>query len=499
MAADNRLEHELEKRAMLPADKEVPTGEIGDIAVNYGSLVFRPGGLTIEETFNIAEVPITNLLRMYRQDGQISGLYSLMKLPLIATEFDIIKKDRRSGTEADRIRQNFLEPPHAGGMSTSMRYIKSDMAMASLTAFRGYEKVFEIRDGYVVLRKLAPRNPTTITILQDAHGGFAGFKQKFIKANPQGLTEVTIERERSLLYAANREDNPLYGKSDFLSAYYHYDKLHKLYYVAHMAFQALVLPPRVGTYPPNADPKDVTTFFEGIKRLGFDTALMVKEGYKVESFGTDRPGMNFMDLIEHHIGQMSKSVLASYMDLGSGKGRGSFALSKDLSAIWIMSVGARAKDIDDTFNWYVIPQLTDFNSNSRKYPRMQHLPLSGEKKDAIANIYTKLMASPSDHASPEFLLALEEQLAKDLELNEIDYDEIRKERQKEITDARVASQQKKNGAVAALMETLKIDAGGNVSLTDRSWDLIKTLSEERQEAFAQALVEKRLALGGPSA
>lgn len=492
MATDGRLEHALEKRALTPLVQEPPLGEKGKIAINIGSVANRAfGGFTAEETFNLQEVPIKNLIRMYRQDGQISGLYNLMKLPVVATDFTIEPKDGKSLTEAEHIRQNLMEPAHSGGMSTSMRYIKADISMASLTGFRAYEKVFVIRKGYVVLQKLAPRNPETITIIQDTKGGFLGFKQKMPYGSQSG-TDIEIERERALLYTNNKEDNPLYGRSDFLAAYYHYDKLHKLYYIAHQAFQALVLPPRVGTHPQNADKADLDAFFDAISRLGFDTAMMVKEGYTVETFGTNQSGMDFMGLIDHHIGQMSKSVLAPHIDLGSGKGRGSFALSKDLGAIWTLSVEAKHRDIDDHFNAFVIPQLVDFNHTSRKYPIMKHQPLSNENKESLISVYTKLMASPSDHSSPEFLLSMEEELAKRLDLKEIDYGKIRSQRIKDIEDQRAAQKQTNDGAVAALMDTLTIDREGKVSLTDKSWDLIKQLSVERQDLVSKALLEKRL-------
>ncbi len=494
---DSILDHAIEPRAQMPVDKTPPMGEMGTIAINFGSLLTRVyGNYSTEETWNMQDVPIRNLIRMYKQDGQISGLYSLMRLPIVGTEMHIVPRDSRSQSEADSIRQNLLSSPHDGGMTTPMRYIKGDIAMASLTGFRAYEKVFDIRKGYVVQTKRGPRNPETISILQDQNGGFAGFRQHV----PYGFHAgeyVTIPPNKAFLYVNNKEDNPLYGKSDFLAAYYHYDKLHKLYYVAHMAFQALVLPPRIGTYPSTAtDKKEIDDFFAAISRLGFDTAMTVKEGYKVEAFGANRPGMNFLELIDHHVLQMSKSVLAPHIDLGSGKGRGSFALSKDLGAIWTMSVEAKHKDIDWHFNSYVIPQLIDYNFSSRKYPVMKHDPLSAENKDALMSVYTKLMASPSDHASPEFLLSLEEELAKRLDLKEIDYVAIRAARIKSIEDSRAAATQVKQGAVAALMDTLNMDREGNIQLTDKTWDLLKEISKDRQDVVANALLERRIKENG---
>lgn len=488
MATDASKIVPLNRDIMEPQETEVPVGEKGELSFNVGSLLrVVIGGFEAEETMHISEIPLEKLINMYRTDGQVSGLYNLLKLPIVAADLHIKEADGKSFKERDFVEQNLLSPAHSGGMTTSIRYIKADMALASVTGFRAYEKVWDKPKIDVArLHKLAPRNPLTINILQDNTGGFAGFHQRPLFSHRTMGEPIPIEIPRALLFTRNKEDNPLYGKSDFMAAYYHYDKMHKLYYIAHMAFQLEAMPSRIGTYPKNADKKDRDEFLQGLTRLGFDATLLKPEGWVVDEFGTQHPGRSFVELIEHHKGQMSTSVLAQFMDLGSGKGRGSFALSKDLSAIFLMAVEAYTAEIDDCFNSYVIPQLVDYNFDSRKYPKMVHEPLMKDKQEAILNLFMKLASSPSNNASPHFLLELEEECAEELELK-MDYTKIKAQRIKEIETAREAEQQQAKGAVAALAETFKVDAEGNVSATEKTFALLDQLQRERESVVMNAI------------
>lgn len=454
-------------------------GEIGAIGINI-PMAFTTDGSETLDVSAIEEATLEQLVRMVRIDGQAQGLLNLLKLPLVAAPHELRERDAKSINIAEFVGQNLFEPPTMGGMTTTFRYVKSDMAMATLTGFRAYERVWELRNGgWAVLRKIAPRNPLTIKIKQDRTGGFAGFVQRI----PGDPIERNIPVNKALLYTRNKEDNPLYGRSDFLAAFYHFDKLHKLYYIAHIAFQLEAIPVRIGVFPKNADKQDKLDFQKAIARLGFDTSMTMPEGFELEAFGTNQPGKDMTGLIKHHKEQMSVSFLASFLDHAGG----SLARSKVDRNIFADSVQAMLMDMDDHVNNWVIPDLVRYNFASFKFPTLRHKPLDNDKKDVLREIFVKLMASPNEHSTPEFMLAVEEQLSRDLGFA-IDYNAIREERLKELVANKMAKEQEAAGAVKQLAETFTFDTeSGEVRATDKTYEVLQNLKLEKEAMVISAL------------
>lgn len=475
----------LRREGFEPRQTEPPDGEIGTIGIN--NIINRLVG---DEAYALQEVPLDKLVRMTHTDGQASGIQNLIKLPIVACEWDIVPFDGKSLTEAALVEQNFRQPPNNGGMTTPMSYIIADMTLAAQTGFRLYEMVWDKPTiDFARLRKLAPRNPLTISLKQDRYGGFDGAVQR-VPTDPYNYERV-IPREKCLLFTRNKEDNPLYGRSDFLAAYYHYDKLHKLYYIAHLAFQLEAVPMRIGTYPKTADKADKDAFFLALKNLGTDAAMKVPEGFAVTEFGTQKPGHRFTELITHHTDQMAKSMLAGFINQSE---RGSYAKAKNDFGIFTLALESFTREIDETINYYCIPKLVDYNFVSRKYPKFVHKPLSDDKRQIVATTFQKLMSSPNEHATPEFMLSLEEKMAEDLEMD-IDYEVIREQRLAQMVRDKAKALQVKAGAVTKLAETLEIRDDGNIYPTDKTFHFLQELQEEVEEqtAFSLEHARKKLA------
>ena len=74
----------------------------------------------------------------------------------------------------------------------------------------------------------------------DRNGGLEGVRQR---ANYQGKQyDEFIRAEKVLVYTHRFEENPWYGRSALATAYYHYDKKHRLYWLAHLAAQFKAVP-----------------------------------------------------------------------------------------------------------------------------------------------------------------------------------------------------------------------------------------------------------------
>src|SRR5215467_7681545 len=155
-----------------------------------GRSVVSPFSLfNIEDVFDESRVTIDDLDRMIQTDGQAQSLYRLLTMPIRAGETRVTPTEG-GVNEAAFIEAQLLNPPERGGMTTPWPAVLGAIAKYVLTGAEVLEKVYQNRNGHIILRKLAPRPRNSITIQMDNKGGFDGIKQ----ALPEG--EVRIPQKK---------------------------------------------------------------------------------------------------------------------------------------------------------------------------------------------------------------------------------------------------------------------------------------------------------------
>jgi len=425
------------------------------------------GGLSFRnfidgETISALPVSYKKLQELTQQDGQARAILQLVTNPIQVADWDVFTPDeddvRASGkkvqaalrnpnsagsAERDFIENNLFGSVADGGMSIPFKKIIATMVLAVRDGFKTFEKVWKINNrGQIVLKKLAVRNNDTLNLLADFTGDFNGVHQRTVF---EGRTiDVIIPREKCLHFVYGGEENQLYGSPVFLPIYYHYDKKHKLYYITHIAYQNLAVPGRVGTVGANATPETRDEFLRLLKSVGFNFALTIPDGWKVEPFESNRAIPDFITMIDHHDNQMSKSVLAHFIDLQrSGTGQ----LTQEQSDLFVLGLEAIIGHIEDAFNYWLIPQLIDFNFKSGVYPKLRARPFTDTQQKVLKETYEKVIAAGTQKTSSEFIVELEKQMAAMLNIDNLDYDQVGPKLIKQIDDAaKAASSQGLNGA-----------------------------------------------------
>jgi len=404
------------------------------------------GGFGANELVDVKEITLQQIQTMRRKDGQARAIHRVLTLPLRTAALAVIPHGGPGDTgegageeEAELVKMALTEPLSRGGMSTSINKVLAHMGMALADGFAVFEKVWQVTsEGKFTLRKLAPRGAETVKFILDENGGLEAVRQR---VQWQGeRIDVTIPSDKLLIYTAQHEENPWYGESYLLPAYYHYDKKHKLYYISHLAAQFHAIPGRIGTYPPQADKGDRKSFREQLAKMGFNTALTKPVGWEIDSFGGEGGMPDYEKLINHHDAMMAKSVLAHFIQLGTGSSSGSWALSEDQSDFFTIALEAILAEWSEVFTFYVAPQLVDFNFNSGAYPEIKFGPLSDQTRDVMAEVFKTLSAASQTNVTPEFMFEIEKKIAEVIGL-EIDYDALEEDfkRQKEMEEAASAA------------------------------------------------------------
>lgn len=441
--------------APLPADIEPRPTSNEELGVTLN----LPFGSYDGELLNPAEIDIPNLLQridiMLRTDGHFRALARLLSLPFRQAKWSVVP-DEDGEEEADFITQMLSRPPYQGGMTTSFDYVRSLAAKAFWQGYAVWEEVYAVAEvpGHgqcIVLRKLAPREASTVSFMADDHGGFDGIRQR-ASDRRGGMRTIQIPKNKVLFFTVDKEEHPFYGRSMFEPALYHFDKKHKLYYIAHIAAQIAAVPARIayqeGGGQDELTPTKRSQLQTALANFGFNTAMIAPKGIKVEAFegGSDSAISGIMELINHHNIQASQSILAQFIDLGqSGSSSvGSFALSKDSSDIFLMCSQALLNSWAETLSVHLIPKFIDWNFGTGKYPTLVFDPLADETKAAMLEVFSALAVSATNNTSPDFIWELEKRVADQLGLA-IDYDKLDEER-----DAAMEQQAQVAEAIAAL-------------------------------------------------
>jgi hypothetical protein len=400
------------------------------------------------------EVTIAQLVRMRQTDGQARALYRLLTLPIRAAlqnaTFTPASNVEGGEAESEFIDQLFNLPPNAGGMSVPFTRIIAQMLQAIFDGYAPFEMVYWQPSvgplkGKWTLKKLNYLPAQTVRFLVTQDGSFDGFRQ--VTQKPGGkLVDVKIPRDSCVYYAAQEEENRFYGLSYFQSAYYHFDKKVKPYYLMHLAAQRSAVGTRVGTVPEDHQPEELTMFRQGLSDLGVAQWMTMPENYNVELL-KEGGSFDFLSYINHHNSQMSKSILAAFFDENQGTGGDASLVDfgKQTDSLFVMMLQTIMTEIASIINHYIIPRFIDWNFNSAKYPEFHWGPFTDDQKAAIQDVFTSLAGIQGGNFTKEFFRELEKKVSTEFGL-EIDYETI--EREEEV-----------------MATTEAVDSGGEVSPT----------------------------------
>jgi SPP1 gp7 family putative phage head morphogenesis protein len=367
------------------------------------------------ETFDPDKVKIKDLIKMRKTDGTATALYNIMTMPIKANPSSIEPADDspEAKKQAEFVKGVLYSPPHEGGMSTPFDLVLADMLRAIVEGYRVYEKVFAIQDGKVVYKKIAIRDNQSVTLATDERGGFAGFKQYAMIGDKLELVSIPVER--AFLFTFGKEHNQLSGESAFRAAYYHFDKKHRLYYLAHEAAQQFAIPPKLVTAKENATDDAIQHAADQVGQLGVNAAVGLPNGYDAKVLSSTGR-YDIEPLINHHNAEMARSVLAQFMMLGTGTSTGSWALSNDQTDMFILALRSVLHQVESHVNSYLIPDLIDYNFEKPMYPKFEFSDITESTQNLLRDIALKLMEQKPE-GIPDWLMSESvKQLAAQLDI-----------------------------------------------------------------------------------
>ncbi|MFA5433215.1 MAG: hypothetical protein WC319_10190 [Candidatus Paceibacterota bacterium] len=383
---------------------------------------------TYDEEENPDKISIDRYIQMQDTDGTVRAITRLFAMPIQSTTIKILPGENDKG-ERDFIETVFTKPEFVGGMSTPISFVIADMTRAIFEGFRVFEKVPQIikegkYKGKIGWRKIATRDASTIALKVDENGGFNGVHQQAYFGSK--MVNVDIPKEKCILFTFQKERHPLYGESILKTAYYHYDKKHKLYYLAHKKAEIDAVGLKILKVVKPTNDSDIKDAEDAVDSIGVNSRVTLPNGYELEIDRAPSGGYDVLKLIEHHDQQICLSTLTQAMSLGT---KSTYAYpyggGYDAQSLYIVQMlQSVLTTMEDVINQWAIPQLIDWNFGSGSYPKIKLMPIKEESKDALIKIFQTIISKQVEGLNPAFLNSLTLEVAKTLGLDIKQTDEM---------------------------------------------------------------------------
>lgn len=340
-----------------PPRKAAPT-EIGDssgIALN---------GVIVSRDYN-AKMTGPSRIQIYDEmrlgDATVKATLRAIFLPILSARWDV---EPISDKPRDKKVAEFVESELMDNGTRTWQETLTEILLYLAYGCMPFEIVFEWRGEQVGLRKLAARYPDTV--LKWEVDGNPGIEQQTIN----GTFKIPIEK--LIIFVNEKEGDNWEGISILRSAYKHWYTKDKLYLIDAISAE------RQGLGVPYAKSEGVTNPADESKIEEYLQSLRANEkGYLIAPKTWE---IGFLDMkasttkqllpmIQHHDRQISKNVLAQFIELGATQ-TGSYALSADQSKLFVQSLESVARYISDMINRYLIKKLVDYNFQVDEYPTL---------------------------------------------------------------------------------------------------------------------------------
>lgn len=358
--------------------------EIGTSTIGLMPSIFN------EEFIDTSKVGVEDYKKMLDNDGTIQALYNTIVMPLLGSNWTIEPdEDTPSAVEQSTwVEDTLRKPPHKGGMSTPFDLVLAQALRAVLEGYAGFEKVYMLSEGKIVYRKIAWRDPSTITMRTDDRGGFNGLRQRAFIGND--YVDVHIPVERCWVYTYGKEFHNLKGRSAFTAAYSAYDRKRRLLYLAEQQAQADAFKIKIvkGREGGGQDELDATT--EAVDEVGVRATIGVPYGVEVDTLNNAQ-GMDLITHIELANGEMARSVLAMFILLGTGSKTGSYSLSQDQSDFFIQALMSIRKSLENHITSYLLPDLYLYNFDTPEYGTFKFEDITDSTVDLLKQAFIKIV------------------------------------------------------------------------------------------------------------
>jgi phage gp29-like protein len=390
-----------------------PQPSLDDVLTEWGGTgTIIVGGILSNVDYN-DELTGTQRVLVYDQmrkgDSTVRAALLAVKLPILAANWYIKAFDQ---SPAQQDIKNFVDEQLFHTMDITwndwLRHCMNYLDYGSMV----FEKVFQQGDnGMIGWEKFAPRLTKTIYRWRMPDNVTEGITQILPTGGLRGIPLWKV-----MVFVNEQEGENYEGISLLRAAHQPWYFKTSLYKIDAIATERQGLGVPYVKIPPNASDPDRAKIDELMRNLRANEQanIQVPVGWEIGYMDTKGSAVKTAkDMIMHYDRQISKSVLAQFMELGSGS-VGSFALSSDQSQLFLLSLKAIATQMQDTLNNDAVREIVDLNYqiSANQYPTLEFGRIGNVDVEKLSTALFRLAQGGLLSASPE----LEEYLKNVLDL-----------------------------------------------------------------------------------
>ena len=342
--------------------------------------------------------------QMRRSDAQVFASLLVCELPIRSTQWRVEPWENKDG-EIDEAAQevaNFVSNALFNKLENTWNNLLLEILTMLPFWFSVFEKIYYSDGENIFLKKLWSRKQTTIKAWETKEQT-AGITQML----PQPLKdwfnkdkyEVSIPESKLLVFTNRKEWDNHEGISILRSAYKHWfykDNLYKFDAVRHERQSVGIPVMYMPSWVSDEDKQEALTIVSNVRsteQTGIVIPWTKEEGWLFE-FADTRAGQStdLFESINHHNREISKNVLAQFLELGNTSS-GSRSLWESQSALFLLALESVAKNIADTFNRSLIPELVNLNFDTDIYPELKFQKLQPVDYEKLSNALSSLANS----------------------------------------------------------------------------------------------------------
>lgn len=356
---------------------------------------------------------------MRRSDSSIHSTLQVCKLPIIATTWTI---EAASDDDADQYIANFIKNELFNRNVNWHDFLRSALTMFDF-GFSVFEKTYELTEFEgqlrVGIKELGSRKQRSILYWQMKNQK-PGVQQQLLGSgidnnSPSGLIDIPMEK--LIVFTNEKEGDNYEGISLLRFAYKDWDIKDKLTLVHAIALEKMAIGIPVITPTATVNPQEQKKARESIRQMRANEESFIEKPAGWDLTMLDMKSQTTKDILptlEWLDKNISKSVLAQFLELGTSGSGGSRALSQDHSALFMLSEEAAAKNIANTIQESLIKQLCDLNFSDlpNGYPKITFGKIGDDDVAKISDAVNKLMTAGALTPDP----ALEDKLRETLHL-----------------------------------------------------------------------------------
>ena len=390
-------------RVTAAANAIAKTGELGVTGLDV-----RNG--RVYDDYNSDMMALSDRMARYeemrRSDTAVATIENCISLPVRRAVWHV-RPAEGDESEAGKLLAARIEKNLMWEMTHSFDDLLRSGLLAILYGFTALEICWDEKpDGRIGWKKFAERARSTIYRWEFSdEGELLGLKQRGWTSNEmREMRTVTIPAEDLLLFTWRGEIGNPEGLGLLRQAWKPYNFKRDLEEFAAIRIERQAMSIPVLTPPDDrfgadageftdADTAEIENMLAAASRLrvGEDAGWIELRGWRIRFEWPGPADVPFDTFIERFHQQILQTALAQFVGFSQAGDKGSFGLSKDATAFFLMTMEAAADWIAFTFNHKAIPQWVAMNTNGAvEMPRLVHGPIGTRDIAAMGNFLHSL-------------------------------------------------------------------------------------------------------------